>query len=111
MERNALLILVGSRKASAVNVQKTLTGWGCLIKTRLGIHDGVLSNCSDSGLLFLELVGEKTKHKELTRKLNLLKGVKAELVTLKLDENAEPVRLTPIHHPKAKARKASKKQK
>ena len=97
MEKNVLLILVGSRKTSAVNVQKTLTGWGCLIKTRLGIHDGVLSHCSDSGLLFLELVGDATKHTELTRKLNLLKGVRAELVNIKLDENAEPVRLTPIH--------------
>ena len=102
MERNVLLILVGSRKASAINVQKTLTGWGCLVKTRLGIHDGVLSHCSDNGLIFLELVGDKAKHTELARKLNLLKGVKAELVSLKLDEHAEPVRLSPIHAKVAK---------
>lgn len=86
MAKTVLLILVGSRKQSAVNVQKTLTGWGCLIKTRLGLHEGVLNNCTDTGLIFLELVGDMDKQVELTRKLNLLKGVKAELVTLKLDE-------------------------
>ena len=103
MERNVLLILVGSRKTSAVNVQKTLTGWGCLVKTRLGIHDGVLSDCSDHGLIFLELVGDKAKHRELSRKLNLLKGVKAELVTLKVEDEKEPKRLTPVHAKVAKA--------
>jgi len=98
MSKSVLLVLVGSRKSSAINVQKTLTGWGCLIKTRLGVHDGVLDSCSDSGLLFLELVGEKAKHKELTRKLNLLKGVKAELVELSLPAKPKkPVRKTPTH--------------
>jgi len=82
MEKDVLLILVSHRKETAVNVQKLLTAWGCLIKTRLGIHDGVLENCSESGLLMLELVGDKEKHSELTRKLKLIDGVSAELVNL-----------------------------
>ena len=86
MEKTVLLILVSHRKETAVNVQKLLTAWGCLIKTRLGIHDGVLDNCSESGLLMLELVGDKDKHAELTRKLKLIDGVSAELVNLSLDE-------------------------
>jgi len=86
MEKHVILILVGKRKETAVNVQKTLTGWGCLIKTRLGIHDGVLNNCSDSGLIFLEVVGENEKIDELVRKLNLLKDVHAQHVVLKLEE-------------------------
>lgn len=85
MEKNVLLILQSHRKDSSVNVQKVLTAWGCLIKTRLGIHDGVLDNCSESGLIILELVGDKEKHKEMVRKLELIEGVKTELVTLKLD--------------------------
>jgi len=56
--KTILLILVGKRKDSAVKVQQILTAWGCNIKTRLGIHDGVLENCSDTGLLILELVGK-----------------------------------------------------
>jgi hypothetical protein len=73
------------RKKEAVTVQKILTEWGCLIKTRLGLHDGVLDDCTESGTIFIELVGEKAKHDELARKLNLLSGVKAELITLEVE--------------------------
>lgn len=82
MKRNVLLVLIEHRKETADTVQKILTGWGCFIKTRLGLHDGVLENCSDSGLLFLELIGEEEKHHELQRKLNLLDGVDAQYITL-----------------------------
>ena len=85
MKRTVLLILVRHRQETAEKVQKILTGWGCFIKTRLGIHDGVLENCSDSGLIFLELTGEEiSKHEEITRKLNLVKGVDAKLVSLEV---------------------------
>jgi len=84
MERNVLLILVSNRKESAETVQKILTGWGCFIKTRLGIHDGVLENCTESGLIFLEVIGEHDKNEEIARKLNLVKGVHAEFVHLKV---------------------------
>ncbi len=85
MEKSVLIILVGKRKTAALNVQKTLTAWGCLIKTRLGIHDGVLQDCSEKGLIICELTGSKKDQKELQRKINLVKGVKAELVFIKLD--------------------------
>jgi hypothetical protein len=84
--KNVLLILVDHRKDAAVNVQKTLTAWGCLIKTRLGLHQGVQDDCSEHGLIICELVGEKSQLEELQRKLELIKGVKAELVTLKFDD-------------------------
>jgi hypothetical protein len=85
MEKSVLLVLIDNRKESAEKVQKILTGWGCYIKTRLGIHDGVLDNCSDHGLIFLELVGEGTKHEELMRKLELVKGVDVKLVSLQVE--------------------------
>lgn len=84
MRRTVLLILVTHRQETAEMVQKILTGWGCFIKTRLGIHDGVLDNCSDSGLIFLELTGEFERHEEIARKLNLVKGVDARLVSLEV---------------------------
>ena len=82
LQRDVLLVLVNMRKESAVKVQEVLTGWGCLIKTRLGLHEGTLDNCSETGLIFLELVGDKEKHQELARKLNLLAGVQAQLISL-----------------------------
>ena len=65
--KSIMVILVSHRSKSAVEVQKNLTEWGCYIKTRLGLHDGVGNQCSDSGLIVLELVGEKEKKKSLHR--------------------------------------------
>lgn len=85
MGKNFIIILVNLRKNQAVNVQKILTEWGCLIKTRLGLHDGVLDKCTETGVIFLELVGDIEKHTELARKLNLLSGVSARLVEMSVE--------------------------
>jgi hypothetical protein len=84
VSKHTLLILIDKRNEAAINVQKTLTAWGCLIRTRLGIHDGVLADCSPHGLIFCELVGDADKRDEMTRKLNLIKGVVAKQVELSL---------------------------
>ncbi|MGC8612359.1 MAG: hypothetical protein C0176_08695 [Mesoaciditoga sp.] len=83
--KTVMAILIKNRKETTDQVQKILTGWGCIIKTRLGIHDGVLDNCSDEGLLILELVGTDEQNAELNRKLNLIKGVKSQYMKLELD--------------------------
>ncbi len=83
-KRDVLLIIVDQRNDSAVAVQKTLTAWGCMIKTRLGLHDGTMDNCSETGLIFCELAGDPEKHDELNRKLNLIKGVSSKLVSLEI---------------------------
>jgi hypothetical protein len=85
MKKTILLILIGNRNEAAVKVQQILTAWGCIIKTRLGIHDGVLDNCSDSGLLILELHGSEEQKQELTRKVAVLPGVHSQLVELGVD--------------------------
>jgi len=85
MTRHVMLILVGSRKEAAEKVQKILTGWGCFIKTRLGLHDDVLENCTESGLIFLELTGDPEHMKEIEHKLNLVKSVDAKLISLNTD--------------------------
>jgi hypothetical protein len=84
MAKTLLIILVGKRKETAVKVQQILTAWGCIIKTRLGIHDGVLDNCSDEGLLILELYGTEEQKKELARKVEVLAGVSSQMVNLSL---------------------------
>lgn len=84
MSRNVLLVLIGKRNDTAVKVQQILTAWGCTIKTRLGLHYDVLENCSEQGLLFLELVGTKEQNEELKRKLELLQDVSVKLVELEI---------------------------
>jgi hypothetical protein len=85
MKKTVVAILVSHRNQAASNVQKVLTGWGCMIKTRLGIHEGVLDDCSEKGLIVLDLVGEDEKKEELVRKLNALPGVNAKRIDLELD--------------------------
>ncbi len=85
MEKSFIIMVINLRKQSAVTAQKILTEWGCLIKTRLGLHDGVLDNCTETGTLFLELVGEHDKHIELARKLNLVPGVTAQHIILPVE--------------------------
>ena len=86
MKKHVLIVLVGMRNEAADKVQKILTGWGCFIKTRLGLHEDVLENCTQTGLIFLELVGEMEKLQELERKLNLIPSVNAQLLTLSIPD-------------------------
>jgi len=81
-----MVVLISSRHDAAAKVQAVLTGWGCMIKTRLGIHEGVQEHCTENGLLFLDLVGDTDKLAELERKLNVIKGVTAQKIQLELAE-------------------------
>ncbi len=83
MDKGVLVISITQRRSVISKVQKIFTKEGCYIKTRLGIHDGVLDRCSDTGLIILELVGTKSKRKEIEKKLNSISGVSAKLVELK----------------------------
>jgi hypothetical protein len=82
MDKTILLVLIGKRRETAVSVQKILTEWGCIIKTRLGLHDGVMEDCSNQGLLICELVGTQEQRSELARKVALLPGVTSQLINL-----------------------------
>ncbi len=41
MKKTVMVVLISHRHDAAAKVQAVLTGWGCMIKTRLGIHEGV----------------------------------------------------------------------
>lgn len=84
MKKNVILILVSNRSKSAIKVQQTLTKYGCIIKTRLGIHDGVENKCSECGLMIVELAGTDKEGKELFSALKKINGVTAKMISLKL---------------------------
>ena len=90
MDRNIMLIMVGSRRDTAVKVQELLTEYGCSIKTRLGLHTASDSVCSEDGLIVLELVGDTNAHDELFKKLNTLKCLSVRLERMKI-ENCQEV--------------------
>lgn len=88
MQKDILIILVGNRDETAVEVQKILTSYGAIIKTRLGIHENMCcqnNSDRDCGLIILELVGTEDKNNELLKKLSLLKDVNAKLVNISLN--------------------------
>ncbi|MBB6062685.1 hypothetical protein HNP65_001123 [Thermosipho japonicus] len=80
--RTVMAILIDNREKAATKVQELLTEYGCYIKTRLGLHEGVPQYCSNSGLIILELVDDESKHEELKEKLNQIPGVKCDLMRL-----------------------------
>lgn len=41
--RDGVAVMVDHRNETALSVQKILTGWGCMIRTRLGLHEGFYS--------------------------------------------------------------------
>lgn len=58
--RVILGIQVGDREHDAIKLQELLTKNGCLIKTRLGLHETPgTGQCSSKGLILLELFDDK----------------------------------------------------
>ena len=51
-------IKVSNRLQNAIAVQEILTKFGCVIKTRIGLHEEVNGKCSQSGLILLEIIDE-----------------------------------------------------
>jgi len=82
MRKDLLVVLIGSRVRKALPVQEILTRYGCIVKTRLGIHDAGRNGCSDTGLIILELISQGPRIKKLKKELDALPGVKARLVTI-----------------------------
>ena len=84
MEKQIVAIMVDNRSSSALCLQELLTQNGCMIKTRLGIHDGVADRCSQTGLIILETCGEKEEVADFVKKINGLKQVKVKSIFLNL---------------------------
>jgi hypothetical protein len=79
MEKTIMIVMVPKRNVLVPKVQEALTEFGCLIKTRLGIHDTSPDECSNCGLIILELVGDKKEQDKLGSKLKNIKGVQVKI--------------------------------
>jgi len=79
---NIVIISLEKRKPGAIAVQKILTDSGCIIKTRLGMHDVLNGSCADKGLIIIDLLGSAKEIKSMLAKLKKVGGVKAKFVTI-----------------------------
>jgi hypothetical protein len=76
-----MAIKIEPRVEIAPTVQAILTKYGCIIQTRLGLHEASKTSCSNSGLVILNLIhDEKDEIKNLKKELNDLEGVTAKLI-------------------------------
>jgi len=77
-EIRVLGVLVSEKSQAAVEVQKTLTKYGCSIKTRLGLNNLDKDGCDSCGLIILELTGDTNECIRLENELFSLHGVRVQ---------------------------------
>ena len=78
---NVMTLLVNNRRKNAPKLQELLTASGCIIKARLGLHEAG-DECSEEGLIILQLTGSADEINTLACELNTLDGVKAKNIEL-----------------------------
>jgi len=84
MEELVILgIHIQERSKNALAVQNLLTRFGCSIKTRLGLHEVVNGYCSNSGIILLELCGDKQEMQNLENELRQLKDIDIQKMVFK----------------------------
>lgn len=75
-----MAILVDKRTDAAPKVQKVLTEHGCIIKTRLGMHES--KSCADEGMIILDLTADNNEVDTLEKELKAINGVKVKSMLL-----------------------------
>lgn len=79
MENFIVLVKIGNRDQSAVEVQRVLTQFGKSIKVRLGLHD--FDEASSKGLILLQVLTFKDGE-DIINELDGIPEVKVQVVTI-----------------------------
>jgi hypothetical protein len=72
-------IRLGNRINTAMEFQKILTNFGCIIKTRLGLHDVSDNKCSPNGIILLEVIDDEEAVK-FEKELCKIEGIEIQLM-------------------------------
>jgi formate-dependent nitrite reductase cytochrome c552 subunit len=75
-------VRMDNRIDNAVKFQEVLTKNGCMIKTRLGLHDISDDDCANDGIIVLQPYGSKEDVEALVNELNSLEGITARYIDL-----------------------------
>jgi len=74
-------IQIGDREAEALKVQELLTKHGCVIKTRLGLHEAG-NLCSSKGLVIIEFImGKDDEAAVLKSELEKIEDIVVDTMT------------------------------
>lgn len=82
MVEAVMTIKVDTRTREAKDMQGILTRHGCIIKTRLGIHDTPMDACSEQGIIILYVIGTEEEVKTLKDDLCNLSGLKVNYMDI-----------------------------
>ncbi|HNR98229.1 MAG TPA: hypothetical protein PKX48_05015 [Planctomycetota bacterium] len=69
---------ITDRVQHAEEIQKVLTGYGCHIKTRLGLHEVSRGYCAGYGVVLLEVIGAPAKIAAMVKQLKKIEGVQVK---------------------------------
>jgi hypothetical protein len=72
-----MTLLVNNRSKNSSALQTILTDSGCIINTRLGLHEAG-NVCSEEGLIILQLTGSDDDIQKLEKNLNKIDGITAK---------------------------------
>ncbi|HBV68692.1 MAG TPA: hypothetical protein DEF04_11285 [Clostridiales bacterium] len=75
-----MAVKVEERVAKAPDLQEILTEHGCIIKTRVGLHETDAERCSMNGIIILHLHGEKEEFQKLYDEIVALDGITPKFI-------------------------------
>lgn len=79
---NLMGIVIENRSDFAPLVQEILTHYGCIIKMRIGMHEGTEEECSNEGFIILNLKDDEEEIIKLINELKNIKGVRVKNVEI-----------------------------
>ena len=82
METIIMALTIDPRSAHAPQVQTVLTKHGCIIKTRIGLHEVSQNSCSEEGLIILHIHSSLDEIKILENEFLDVEGVKVKHMCL-----------------------------
>lgn len=75
MKTTIMALTVDPRTSRAPEVQTILTKHGCIIKTRIGLHEVQEDFCSERGLILLHINSDSDEVQQLENELQDIEGI------------------------------------
>ena len=82
MKTTIMTLTIDPRTAHAPQVQAVLTKHGCIIKTRIGLHEVQEESCTERGLILLHINSQSDEVQKLEDELKEVEGVSVKSMTI-----------------------------
>jgi len=82
MRTTIMTLTIDPRTAHAPQVQTVLTKHGCIIKTRIGLHEVQEESCTERGLILLHINSQSDEVQKLEDELKEVEGVSVKSMTI-----------------------------